>query len=121
MGDQLLHALVHRAERVLAQHGALGLVVQLQVHPVDGVVALAFLRPLDELATQPGPGGLRRRLLGLEDLDVGGDPVDLLAALEQAVEAPAAAQGELPATNLDAEAIEELKALGYLGADGSDR
>jgi len=37
-------------ERVLAEHRALGLVVELQVDPVDGVVPLAVLRPADELA-----------------------------------------------------------------------
>ena len=42
-GDQLLDALVDGLERVLAQHGALGLVVELEVHPVDGVVALLLL------------------------------------------------------------------------------
>ena len=31
------------AERVLAQHGALRLVVELEVHPVDGEVAAALL------------------------------------------------------------------------------
>ena len=39
-------------ERVLAEHGALGLVVELQVDPVDRVVALALLGPPDELAAQ---------------------------------------------------------------------
>ena len=67
-GDQPLHPLVVRPERVLAQHGALRLVVELQVHPVDGEVAPLLLGVPDELAAQPGPGGLRRRLLGLEDL-----------------------------------------------------
>src|SRR3546814_20910072 len=61
-GDELLDALVVGLERVLAEHGALRLVVQLQVHPVDRVVALALLGPTDELAAEPGPGGLRRRL-----------------------------------------------------------
>ena len=87
-----LHPLVVGAERVLAQHGALGLVVELQVHPVDGEVAALLLGVPDELAAQPGPGGLRRGLLGLEDLQVGGDPVDRAAPLQQRVQAPAAAQ-----------------------------
>src|ERR1700730_14679040 len=46
-GDQLLDPLVHRPERVLAQHGPLGLVVQLQVHPVHGEVTAALLGPAD--------------------------------------------------------------------------
>ena len=75
-GDELVDPLVDRAERVLAQHGALGLVVELEVHPVDGEVAPLLLRPADELAAQPGPGGLRRDRLGLEDVEVAGDPVD---------------------------------------------
>ena len=58
-GDQPLDPLVEGAERVLAQHGALRLVVELEVHPVDGEVALPGLGRLDELAPQPGPGGLR--------------------------------------------------------------
>ena len=44
-GDQLLHPLVPGLERVLAQHGPLGLVVELEVHPVDGEVAPALLGP----------------------------------------------------------------------------
>ena len=44
-GDQLLDPLVVRLERVLAEHGALGLVVELEVHPVDGEVAPALLGP----------------------------------------------------------------------------
>src|ERR1044071_5955736 len=38
-GDQALHPLVVGAERVLAQDRALRLVVELEVHPVDGEVA----------------------------------------------------------------------------------
>src|SRR5439155_9274395 len=77
--DQPVHPFVVRAERVLAQHGALGLVVELEVDPVDGEVAPLLLRVPDELAAQPGPRGLRRGLLGLEDLHVVGHPVDLAA------------------------------------------
>ena len=60
--DQALDPFVARLERVLAEHGALRLVVELQVHPVDRVVALAFLGPLDERAAQAGARGLRRRV-----------------------------------------------------------
>ena len=42
--DQPLDPLVDRPERVLAQHRALRLVVQLEVHPVDGEVAPPLLR-----------------------------------------------------------------------------
>src|ERR1700746_1094280 len=87
-GDELLDALVPRAERVLAQHGPLGLVVQLEVHPVDGEVAALLLRPADELAAQLGPGGLRRDRLGLEDLQVRRHPVDRAVLLQQVVQAP---------------------------------
>src|SRR4051812_31061866 len=59
-GDEAVHPLVVGAERILAQDGALGLVVEFQVHPVDGEVAPAFLGVSDELPAQPGPGGLRR-------------------------------------------------------------
>src|SRR5260370_25566617 len=74
-GDQLLDSLVHRAERVLAQHGPLGLVVQLQVNPVDGEITPLLLGPADELAAQLRPRRLRRHGLGLEDVDVAGGPL----------------------------------------------
>src|SRR6476469_2163731 len=69
---QLLDPLVDRAERVLAQHGPLSLVVQLEVNPVDGEVAPLLLGPADELAAELGPRRLRRDRLGLEDVDVAG-------------------------------------------------
>src|SRR4029079_2852419 len=52
--DEALHPLVVRPERVLAQDRPLGLVVELEVHPVDGEVASALLGLADELAAQPG-------------------------------------------------------------------
>src|SRR5690242_6853377 len=67
-GDQPLHALVARLERVRAEDGALRLVVELQVDPVDRVVALALLGPLDERAAQARPGRLRRHRHRLGDL-----------------------------------------------------
>src|ERR1700746_2188010 len=92
-GDELLDALVDRAERVLAQHGPLGLVVQLEVHPVDGEVAPLLLGPADELAAQPGPRRLRRDRLGLEDVDVAGRPLHRPGPLQQVVQAAAAVHG----------------------------
>src|SRR6478609_7009765 len=80
--DQALDALVLGAERVLAQDGALRLVVELEVHPVDGEVAPALLGLADELPAQPGPGGLRGHRLGLEDLEVAGHPRHQAALLE---------------------------------------
>src|SRR5215467_10772909 len=71
-GDKLLHPLVGAPERVLAQHGPLRLVVQLEMHPVHGEIAPPLLRAADELAPQPGPGGLRGYRLRLEDVDVPG-------------------------------------------------
>src|SRR4029077_15323897 len=87
--DQLLDPLVHRAERVLAQHGPLSLVVQLEVHPVDGEVAPLLLGPADELAAQLGPRRLRRDRLGLEDVDVAGRPLHRPGPLQQVVQAAA--------------------------------
>src|SRR5262249_50074691 len=87
-GDQAVEAFVVGAERILAQDRTLRLVVELEVDPVDGEVAAAFLGVPDELAAQPGPGGLRRRLLGLEYLHVGGHPVDRAALLQQRVQSP---------------------------------
>src|SRR5206468_882380 len=75
-GDELFDPLVARLERVLAQDGALGLVVELQVHPVDGVVALALLGLADELAPQAGPRGLGRVDDRVVDGLVVGDAVD---------------------------------------------
>src|SRR3954462_5003685 len=89
-GDELLHPLVDGLERVLAQDGALGLVVELKVHPVDGEVAALLLGAADELAAELGPGGLRGHVLGLEDPWVVRHPVDLTGLLEQVVQAPAA-------------------------------
>ena len=77
-------------ERVLAEDRALGLVVELQVHPVDRVVALALLGPADELAAQPRPGGLRWRLDGLVDVGVGAGALDHAGVLHL-VEEPAGA------------------------------
>src|SRR4029450_7681630 len=81
-GDQPLDPLVAGLERVLAEDGALGLVVELQVDPVDRVVALAFLGPADELAAQACPGGLRGRLDGVVDGLVGRHPLDQAAVLQ---------------------------------------
>src|SRR5215210_4159730 len=86
-GDQLLHPLVAGLEGVLAQDGALGLVVQLQVDPVDGVVPLALLGLADELAPQPGPGGLGRGGDGPVDGVVVDDALDQPPVLEEVVEA----------------------------------
>src|ERR1041384_4274364 len=65
--DEPFDALVARLERVLAEHRSLCLVVQLQVHPVDRVVALALLRALDERTSKPRPRGLWRCAHGLVD------------------------------------------------------
>src|SRR4030095_10483423 len=59
VGDQLLDALVHAAERILAEHGPLGLIVQLEVDPVHRVVATLLLRVADEVPPELGPRGLR--------------------------------------------------------------
>src|SRR4051794_33670356 len=58
-GDELLDPFVDAAIRVLTQHGALRLVVQLQVHPVDGEVSSPLLGTADEVAAQFCAGGLR--------------------------------------------------------------
>src|ERR1017187_10674820 len=58
-GDQLLHPLVDRPERVLAQDGPLRLIVELEMHPVYREVAPPLLRAPDEIAAQPGPRGPR--------------------------------------------------------------
>src|SRR3954453_14171454 len=81
--DELVDAVVDGLERVLAQDGALSLVVELEVHPVDGEVAALLLGAADELAAQTGAGGLRWHVLGLEDARLVRDAVDLTGALEQ--------------------------------------
>src|SRR3954452_20600850 len=65
--DEALHPLVGGAERILAEDGSLGLVVELEVHPVAREFAPPLLGPLDEVAPQPGAGRLRRDRLGGED------------------------------------------------------
>src|SRR5699024_5826467 len=87
-GDELFHPFVDRFERVLAQHGALCLIIELQVHPVDGEITALFLGTADELSTQTCPGRLGRYRLGLEDLQIVDDTVHLAAPLHQ-VEQPA--------------------------------
>jgi len=57
-GDETLDAVVVGAERVFQEHGALGLVVQLEVHPVNGEVPAALLGPPHEGTAQAGPGCL---------------------------------------------------------------
>src|SRR4051794_29911122 len=89
-GDELFHPIVDGSERVLAQDGALRLVVELEMDPVHGEVASLLLSPFDEVASQPGASGLRGDGLGLEDAKVAGDPVDGALALEQVIEATAA-------------------------------
>src|SRR3954465_1097712 len=84
-GYELFHPVVHGAERVLAQDGALRLVIELEMDPVDGEVAPLLLRALDEVSTQPSASCLRRHRLGLEDAQVGGDALDGALALEQVV------------------------------------
>src|SRR3954452_20448627 len=75
-GDQLLDTLVAALEGVLAQHRALGLIVELEVHPIDRVVAFALFGPLDELAAKAGPCGLRRHVDRGVDVGVGTHALD---------------------------------------------
>src|SRR6476661_672374 len=81
-GNQLLDALVAALERVLAQHCALGLIVELEVHPVDGVVTLALFGPLDEFASEPGAGGLWWDVDRGVDVGVDAHPLDHAAVLQ---------------------------------------
>src|SRR5688500_9656082 len=78
-----LNPFVVGSERVLAQHGALRLVVELEVHPIDGEVAPALLSLADEVAAQPGARGLRRNALGGEDVEIAGHACHRSPALEQ--------------------------------------
>lgn len=71
--DQPLNPLIDRPERVFAQHGALRLVVEFEMYPVDGEITSRLLRGADELTAQPGPGGLWGLIDGLRDFFVGGD------------------------------------------------
>src|ERR1700678_2703804 len=80
-GDESLDPLIDRTERVLAQHGSLGLVVELEMDPVDGEVAPLLLGPADELTAQLRPGGLWRDRLGLEDVQVPDDALYGTSAL----------------------------------------
>src|SRR3954465_2720281 len=89
-GDQLLHPVVAGLERILAKDRPLGLVVELQVDPVDRVVALALLGPTDELAPKARPRRLGRLVDSTVDVAIGADPIDETAVLQLVVEAPLA-------------------------------
>src|SRR6266542_5021017 len=88
--DQLLDALVASFERVLAEDGPLRLVVELQVHPVDGVIALALLGSPHELTAQPRTRRLRRRDHRKIDVLVGDGTINEPVMLEPVVEPPLA-------------------------------
>src|SRR6202040_1779544 len=49
-GDELVDPIIDGPERILAQDRTLGLVVELEMDPVDREVAALLLGPLDELA-----------------------------------------------------------------------
>ena len=66
-GDQPFDPLVDRPERILAQHRALSLIVELEVHPINGEVASGRLGGADELTPQPCPRGLGRLVDGRVD------------------------------------------------------
>src|SRR5213594_4952722 len=83
VGDELVDALVDRLERILAEYRPLRLIVELQVDPVDGVVAALLLRMPDEVAAQPRTRRLWRIAHGPRDLLLRGDTLDLSAPLEQ--------------------------------------
>lgn len=55
-GNQRVHTVVVVLERVLAQDGLVGAVIEFQVHPVNGVVAAGVPCRCDELAAQMGAG-----------------------------------------------------------------
>src|ERR1700722_9043491 len=58
--DEACDPLVAWLEGVFQEHRALGVVVELEVNPVDCEVAPALLGPLPERAAEPRPGRLRR-------------------------------------------------------------
>src|SRR5689334_4375151 len=60
--------------------------VELEVDPVDGEIAALLLSSPDEVAAQPGPSGLRRHGLALEDLQIVADPGGLSLPLQQVVQ-----------------------------------
>src|SRR4249920_3421846 len=86
VGDQLLDALVHAAERVLAEHRPLRLVVQLEVDPVHRVVATLLLCVTDEVPPELGPRGLGGFTHGPLDLLLRDGAVHLPRALEHVVQ-----------------------------------
>src|SRR5271166_5502632 len=81
--DQPLDPLVNRPEWVLAEHGALRLLIELEMYPVDSKVTPRRLGRADELTAQPGAGGLRRMVDRLRDVLVGGDTRRQALALQQ--------------------------------------
>src|SRR5699024_11687564 len=99
-GDEGCHTVVLGGEGVPAQHGTTGVVVQFQVYPVHGVVPAAGGGRLHELASQFGPGGLRRLVDRGGDLLLGhhsGGQAPLLEPGEQAVGAGDVVVGQVQA------------------------
>ncbi|MCB1247339.1 MAG: sigma 54-interacting transcriptional regulator, partial [Acidimicrobiia bacterium] len=69
-------------ERVLTQHGALRLIVEFEVDPVDGEVAALLLGGSDELSTKPRSRGGRRRQHRPRNRLVGDHPVHQTGSFE---------------------------------------
>src|SRR5215813_9958639 len=82
-GNELLDPFVDGPEGIFTENSALGLIVQLEVHPVDREVPAPFLRSPDEVTAQPSPGRLRRNRLGFEDRQVAAQPLHRAAPLQQ--------------------------------------
>src|SRR5437016_3713211 len=77
LGDHPPRPPVARLGRILAENGPLRLAVRIQVNPIDGVGALAFLGPLDARAAQPRARRLGRVVHRVGDLVVFDHAVDL--------------------------------------------
>jgi hypothetical protein len=85
-GDQAVDPVVVRAEGVLAENRALGLVVELQVHPIDGEIPPLSFGGVDELASQLGASRLRRFLRGPLDILLVAHALDHVAPFEKVVQ-----------------------------------
>src|SRR5262249_17558080 len=87
-GDQLLDPVVARFEGVLAEAGALRLVVELEVDPVHGEISPSLLGPANELAPEFGPSGLGRLVHRNLDVLVPAGAFDQTSRLHLVEEAP---------------------------------
>ena len=86
--DEAINAFVVRLKRVFERQGALRLVIEFEVHPIDGVVPALFFGSLYEGTPESSPCGLRSAHDGLAYRIIGNDPLGLITALQSVEQTP---------------------------------